>query len=69
MTIAQIAQSPGRDITKGLGSFALRAHAWKTPWLVSSPRWVIVTRPGEAIVLRGFYGNTVQPNRTAQKCE
>jgi len=41
-------------------AFALRVHAWKTPWLVSSPRWVTVTRPGEASILARCYGNAVQ---------
>ena len=44
-------------------AFALRVHAWKTPWLVSSPRWVTVTRPGEASILARCYGNAVQTSR------
>src|SRR5438034_788025 len=46
-------------------AFALRVHAWKTPWLVSSPRWVTVTRPGEASILARCYGNACGSDKPA----
>src|SRR5438876_530254 len=52
------ASVPVFNVMRNSALFALRVHAWKTPWLVSSPRWVTVTRPGEASTLARCYGNT-----------
>src|SRR5439155_13474932 len=39
------ASVPVFNVMRNSGLFGLRVHAWKTPWLVSSPRWVICHAP------------------------